>query len=81
MTDLFIAFMYVATMLGMCVFLGVVCRLGDLGFWILGWLDSKLQERHMMKILARKDGSYLELAGRTPEEAPGSHPGFGIRDV
>lgn len=43
-TELFIVAMYLGTMLGMCVFLGVVCRLGDLGFWIIGWIDSKLQE-------------------------------------
>jgi hypothetical protein len=47
MTELFIALMYVGTILGMCLFLAFVCRLGDLGIWIIGWIDSKLQERHV----------------------------------
>ena len=48
--ELFIAVMYVGTILGMSAFLGIVCRLGDLGFWIIGWIDSKLQERHMDRL-------------------------------
>ena len=45
LTDVFIAVMYVGTILGMCTFLGIVCKLGDLGFMLLGWLDSKFQDR------------------------------------
>lgn len=44
MTELFIATMYVGTILGACAFLGIVCRLGPMGIWVLGWLDSKFQE-------------------------------------
>lgn len=41
LTELFIAAMYVGTILGMCMFLAFlafVCRMGDLGVWALGWL-------------------------------------------
>jgi hypothetical protein len=53
--ELFIAGMYVGTILGMSAFLGIVCRLGDLGFWIIGWIDSKLQERHMDRLEKAED--------------------------
>jgi hypothetical protein len=50
MTEFFIAIVYVGTLLGICVFLAFVCRLGDLGFWVLGWIDNKIQERQPKKI-------------------------------
>jgi hypothetical protein len=59
--DLFIAAMYLGTMMGMVLFLAFVCRLGDLGFYLLGLIDSHLQDRHMRR-LAQK-GMLWKLIG------------------
>lgn len=55
LTEVFIAVMYLATMMGMICFLAFVCRLGDLGFWLMGWIDSKIQDRHMRQKQVRPE--------------------------
>ena len=50
LTEVFIVVMYLATMMGMILFLAFVCRVGDMGMWLLGRLDQAIQERHMMKL-------------------------------
>jgi len=54
LTIAFIAAMYLATIMGMILFLAFVCKVGDLGFMLLGWLDQKLQDSHM-KSLQKKE--------------------------
>ena len=53
LTEIFIAVMYVGTMMGMVLFLAFVCKLGDLGFYLLGWIDSVIQDRHMRRLAER----------------------------
>jgi hypothetical protein len=53
LTEIFIAVMYLGTMMGMVLFLAFVCRVGDLGFYFLGWIDSVLQDRHMRRLAKR----------------------------
>ena len=53
LTEIFIAVMYVGTIMGMVLFLAFVCKLGDLGFYLLGWIDSILQDRHMRRLSER----------------------------
>ena len=45
LTQIAIVVMYLGTMMGMVCFLAFVCRVGDLGFMLLGWLDNKIQQR------------------------------------
>ena len=44
LTEVFIVVMYLATMMGMILFLAFVCRVGELGFMVLGWIDRRIQE-------------------------------------
>jgi hypothetical protein len=53
LTEIFIVLMYLGTMMGMVLFLAFVCRVGDLGFYLLGWIDSVLQDRHMRRLAKR----------------------------
>ena len=54
LTIAFIAAMYLATIMGMILFLAFVCKVGDLGFMLLGWLDQKLQDSHMKSLQKKK---------------------------
>jgi len=58
LTEVFIVTMYFATMMGMICFLAFVCRVGDMGMWLLGRLDQAIQDRHMMKIQKEEDFPY-----------------------
>ena len=53
LTEIFIAVMYLGTMMGMVLFLAFVCKVGDLGFYLLGWIDSVLRDRHMRRLAER----------------------------
>jgi len=53
LTEIFIVVMYLGTMMGMVLFLAFVCKLGDLGFYFLGWIDSVLQDRYMRRLAKR----------------------------
>ena len=39
--------------MGMVLFLAFVCKVGDLGFYLLGWIDSVIQDRHMRRLAER----------------------------
>lgn len=43
-TVAFIVAVYLCTMMGIIMFLAFVCRVGDLGFMVLGWIDRRIQE-------------------------------------
>lgn len=43
LTEIFIVAAYLATIMGLILFLAFVCRVGDLGIMFLGWLDDKIQ--------------------------------------
>ena len=49
-TDIAIVVMYLGTALALCAFVGIVLRVGDLGFWCFGKLDEYLQDRHFAKL-------------------------------
>jgi hypothetical protein len=42
--ELWIVAMYLGTMMGIVMFLAFVCRVGDLGMMLLGWIDRKIQD-------------------------------------
>ena len=55
MTEAFIVVMYLATIMGMCAFLAFVCKVGDLGFFIFGWIDNKIQQRQRVVVVRPED--------------------------
>jgi hypothetical protein len=64
LVELFIVVMYLGTMMGMVLFLAFVCRLGDLGFYLLGLADSYLQDRHMNRLAQKLDVVEVEGSRR-----------------
>lgn len=43
LTEIFIVAAYLATIMGLILFLAFVCRVDDLGIMFLGWLADKIQ--------------------------------------
>lgn len=63
LTEVFIVAMYLATMMGMILFLAFVCRVGDMGIWLIGRLDQAIQDRHMMKLQEVRAEDYPHAYG------------------
>lgn len=72
LTEVFIVAMYFGCMMGMVFFLAFVCKVGDAGILLIGYLDRWLQDRHMMKLQKKSLQEEFPLAYGQPGVAKSS---------